>query len=177
MSEELKIPIDARGRCAQCDYARPGDNCGLCGFLDPNRRPVPEAAPGGPCCRLDQEFVAGIVRNRSGIDSGEIDYTIRVECLEKLVGGDKANAVNACYAILERLGVPTPAPNREAELKVIEALLRECVKITAHIPKGTEPHGQSMDASIRMNDFRKFRIAVANALASLAQAEMKGEGA
>lgn len=29
------------------------------------------------CCRLDQEFILGVVRNRSGIDSGEIDYNIR----------------------------------------------------------------------------------------------------
>jgi len=29
------------------------------------------------CCKLDQEFVCGIIRSRSGIDSGELDYSIR----------------------------------------------------------------------------------------------------
>lgn len=31
------------------------------------------------CCRLDQEFICGIVRNRSGIDSGCLDWSIRVD--------------------------------------------------------------------------------------------------
>lgn len=35
------------------------------------------------CCRLDQEFICGIVRNRSGIDSGELDHSIRVERARK----------------------------------------------------------------------------------------------
>ena len=35
------------------------------------------------CCRLDQEFICGIVRNRSGIDSGELDFSIRVERAER----------------------------------------------------------------------------------------------
>lgn len=34
------------------------------------------------CCRLDEEFICGIVRNRSGIDSGELDFTIRCERAE-----------------------------------------------------------------------------------------------
>lgn len=29
------------------------------------------------CCRLNQECIMAIVRNRSGIDSGEIDYIIK----------------------------------------------------------------------------------------------------
>lgn len=37
------------------------------------------------CCRLDQEFVCGIIRHRSGIDSGELDYAIRHgRCLQDL---------------------------------------------------------------------------------------------
>ena len=28
------------------------------------------------CCKLDEEFVCGIIRHRSGIDSGELDYSI-----------------------------------------------------------------------------------------------------
>ncbi len=31
------------------------------------------------CCRLDQETIIAIVRNRSGVDCGEIDYNIRGE--------------------------------------------------------------------------------------------------
>jgi hypothetical protein len=31
------------------------------------------------CCRLDEETIIAIVRNRSGIDAGEIDYTLRTE--------------------------------------------------------------------------------------------------
>ncbi len=120
---------------------------------------VTEAAPGG----LSEEARKAMV----------VVETLRH--LQYPGGEERAKLVHAALVLADELTArPTPAPNREAELKVIEALLRECVKITAHIPKGTEPHGQSMDTSIRMNDFRKFRIAVANALASLAQSEMKG---
>lgn len=43
--------------------------------------------------RLDEEYLLAVVRNRSGIDSGEIDYSIpvekferqRVPCLKKII--------------------------------------------------------------------------------------------
>lgn len=35
------------------------------------------------CCRLDQEYIMAVVRNRSGIDSGEIDYSIPVAKFQK----------------------------------------------------------------------------------------------
>lgn len=31
------------------------------------------------CCRLNEECIVAIVRNRIGVDFGEIDYTIRCE--------------------------------------------------------------------------------------------------
>jgi hypothetical protein len=41
------------------------------------------------CCKLDEEFVCGIIRHRSGIDSGELDYSIlhnRVRpCLDDII--------------------------------------------------------------------------------------------
>ena len=39
------------------------------------------------CCRLDQEYIMAVVRNRSGIDAGEIDYTLSVEKFDNLRGG------------------------------------------------------------------------------------------
>ena len=29
------------------------------------------------CCRLDEEFICGIIRHRAGIDEGDLDYQIR----------------------------------------------------------------------------------------------------
>lgn len=52
-----------------------------------------------PCCRLDQEFICGIVRNRSGIDSGELDYTIR----EDRVIRDLDNVILETERLLKRL--------------------------------------------------------------------------
>ena len=51
------------------------------------------------CCRLDQEFICGIVRNRSGIDSGELDISIRVERAEK----DLPNVIKEVEWLLKRL--------------------------------------------------------------------------
>lgn len=62
-----------------------------------------------PCCRLCQEYLAAIVRNRSGIDSGEIDFDIRVGKLEALVGRDRENAIHAAKYMLELLRAPAPS--------------------------------------------------------------------
>ncbi len=51
------------------------------------------------CCRLDQEFICGIVRNRSGIDSGELDFTIRCEKAEL----DINNVIKETERLLKRL--------------------------------------------------------------------------
>ena len=51
------------------------------------------------CCRLDQEFICGIVRNRSGIDSGELDYAIRCERAEL----DINNVIKETERLLKRL--------------------------------------------------------------------------
>lgn len=51
------------------------------------------------CCRLDQEFICGIVRSRSGIDSGELDYAIRCERAEK----DINQVINEVDRLLSRL--------------------------------------------------------------------------
>jgi hypothetical protein len=50
------------------------------------------------CCRLDQEFVCGIVRNRSGIDSGELDIHIRARVVK-----DIDNAILETERLLKRL--------------------------------------------------------------------------
>ena len=52
-----------------------------------------------PCCRLDQEFICGIVRNRSGIDSGELDFTIRCERADK----DLDNVIKEVERLLKAL--------------------------------------------------------------------------
>ena len=36
------------------------------------------------CCRLSEETIIAIVRNRSGIDSGEIDYNLKCEKFDNL---------------------------------------------------------------------------------------------
>ena len=37
--------------------------------------------------RLDDECIMAVVRNRSGIDSGEIDYSLMIERFENLSDG------------------------------------------------------------------------------------------
>jgi hypothetical protein len=60
------------------------------------------------CCRLSQEFICGVVRNRSGIDSGELDISIRVERADK----DLDNVIKEVEWLLktlrERKKEPTP---------------------------------------------------------------------
>jgi len=34
--------------------------------------------------RLDDEYIMAVVRNRSGIDSGEIDYSLSIDRFDKL---------------------------------------------------------------------------------------------
>jgi len=45
------------------------------------------------CCRLDEETIISIGRNRSGIDSGEIDYTIMCDKF------NQQDAGSLCYMI------------------------------------------------------------------------------
>jgi molybdopterin synthase catalytic subunit len=49
--------------------------------------------------RLDDEFICGIVRNRSGIDSGELDYEIDIVRTER----DLDNVIKEVEFLLEKL--------------------------------------------------------------------------
>ncbi len=49
--------------------------------------------------RLDEECIMAVVRNRSGVDSGEIDYELMVERFENLSYAD----LMAALAMLETL--------------------------------------------------------------------------
>lgn len=63
-----------------------------------------------PCCRLDEEFICGVVRNRSGIDSGELDYTIRVVRAEKDLPNVIKEVERLLAALRARAGVTGPEP-------------------------------------------------------------------
>ena len=109
-----------------------------------SRRPVPEAAPGGL-----KEAAENLLRRCSalGLNAGYAK--------NELVALQEA--VDAC---------PTPAPNREAELKVIEAakdIAAEHDKIErAFSNRPGMPQG-------------KCQCRICKLVASLAQSEMKGE--
>lgn len=68
----------------------------------------------GPCCRLDQEFIGGIVRNRSGVDSGEIDYELRLARLDRMTRRELSDAIECLDAlkdyIMTRLTTANPLP-------------------------------------------------------------------
>jgi hypothetical protein len=43
--------------------------------------------------RLDDEYIMAVVRNRSGVDSGEIDYSIKCDRFDRLSLGDLAKII------------------------------------------------------------------------------------
>lgn len=65
--------------------------------------------------RLDEEYIMAVVRNRSGIDSGEIDYSIKVDRFDKLSERDLNEVLN----MLDRL-----------EHRVIEEISRRQGELT-----------------------------------------------
>ncbi len=52
-----------------------------------------------PIARTGEPIYASIVRNRSGVDSGEIDYGCRVFDIEELSGSDKQSICDTAYAL------------------------------------------------------------------------------
>ena len=54
-----------------------------------------------PIARGGEPIYASIVRNRSGMDSGCIDYGCRVTAVEELCDGDKQDIANTAYALYE----------------------------------------------------------------------------
>lgn len=56
---------------------------------------------GKTCCRLSQECIMAVVRNRSGIDSGEIDYSLMVAKFDRLSIGCLQDAIET-MDILQR---------------------------------------------------------------------------
>lgn len=55
--------------------------------------------------------------------------------------------------------------------RVMRELVRVCVEMAPEIPKGTQPHGQDMGTTIRMDRFRRFHARLANAIAALTPGE------
>jgi hypothetical protein len=53
-----------------------------------------------PCCRLDEEFICGIIRHRPGVDSGELDYCLRADRTDK---EDLKAVIAEVQKLLERL--------------------------------------------------------------------------
>ncbi len=54
-----------------------------------------------PIARHGEPIYASIMRNRSGIDSGRIDYGCRVFEIAKLCDGDKQDIADTAYALYE----------------------------------------------------------------------------
>ena len=69
--------------------------------------------------RLDEEYIMAVVRNRSGIDSGEIDYSIKCDRFERLNVADLCEVIKTINILgrrcTERLAeiAGKPAPSRE----------------------------------------------------------------
>ena len=111
-----------------------------------SRRPVPEAAPGG-VTEYERGAVEVLTKYQGQCDEDGTNVQVSREALD------------VTLALVRRL--LTPAPNRDAELKVIEAA-------KAWRAQKLKPE---------FNDKEDERIVgiLHDALASLAQAEMKGE--
>ena len=70
------------------------------------------------CCRLDQEFICGIVRNRSGISSGDLDICIRVQRTKK----DLIGVIKEVEFLLNRLKeYSIPEPPSTAGQDIVES--------------------------------------------------------
>ena len=52
--------------------------------------------------RLDEECIMAVVRNRSGIDSGEIDYTLMVDRFENLSYADLMAVMGTLEDLVDR---------------------------------------------------------------------------
>lgn len=55
------------------------------------------------CCRLDQEFIMGVVRNRSGIDAGEIDMELRAGPFSRMSVGCLENAIKTLASLTRQV--------------------------------------------------------------------------
>jgi hypothetical protein len=56
-----------------------------------------------PIARSGEPIYASIIRNRSGVDSGDIDYGARVFEIEKLSEGDKQDICDTAYALYKTI--------------------------------------------------------------------------
>lgn len=54
------------------------------------------------CCRLAQEYIIAVVRNRSGIDAGEIDYNLNVKRFERMSIGCLNDAIKMLDVLRQR---------------------------------------------------------------------------
>lgn len=54
------------------------------------------------CCRLCQEYKMAIVVNRSGVDSGEIDYSLPIEKFEKLSMGQLEDCIRSLKLLIRK---------------------------------------------------------------------------
>lgn len=72
------------------------------------------------CCRLSQETIVAIVRNRSGIDSGEIDYTLKCDRFEKQSVGCLEDIISTMKTLIVK------CQERMAELKGVENEKTNC---------------------------------------------------
>ena len=60
-----------------------------------------------PIARSGEPTYASIVRNRSGIDSGEIDFGLRTSAVKELSDGDKQEIANTAFALYESIKTAT----------------------------------------------------------------------
>ena len=56
-----------------------------------------------PIARAGEPIYASIVRNRSGIDAGCIDYGCRMDAISALCDGDKQDIVDIAHALYETI--------------------------------------------------------------------------
>ena len=75
-----------------------------------------------PIARGGESIYASIVRNRSGIDSGCIDYGLRIFEVQKLREGDKQDIANTAFALYESI---CRAAGKHAELDNVRTQLAE----------------------------------------------------
>lgn len=77
-----------------------------------------------PIARGGEPIYASIVRNRSGMDSGCIDYNCRVCAVEDLCDDDKQDIANTAYALYESV---CRAAEKKAERDPVNRRLPGCV--------------------------------------------------
>ena len=109
-----------------------------------------------PIARGGESIYASIVRNRSGIDSGCIDFGLRTFVVEKLSEGDKQDIADAAFALYESICRATSrCAERDTHRLTEDALQKRVTELEAEAELGNIPYREAVDLKKRVGELEK----------------------